>query len=342
MHLIYENSMFAEHDAENLRRRLIQFFKSTKCGSGITLIQIQDMFSYMFDAIKIGKHLSLKLVLVEGRKYKSHQISADIVENSQRSAKKAYQIQLSRSLSTSEMLDLQASLTRPSREQLVQKIQVDKAALEVKNQQISELNHVLEGAMYNALVSVAALRDNETGDHLLRTSTLGRQLAEAFWHENPHILPCCEGKTIELAIPLHDIGKVGIPDSILLKPGKLTETEFEIMKGHSDLGADLIARFRADNNLEHDKVLEIAQGIAKSHHENFDGSGYPDGINGYNIPFAARVMAIVDVYDALLSKRPYKKAMSKAEAIGEMIKVSKQKFDPDLFAVFLEIQSASK
>lgn len=337
MNVIYENEVFVVHDVENLRRRLIQFFKSTKCGSGIALIQMQDMFSHMMEGINLNEYISVNAMILMDLRNLSHQISFDIVQPKKLRAKKTYQFELVRNLTDVEIKSLKAVLMKPSREQLLKKINADKIALQQKNEQISELNHILEGAMYNALVSVAALRDNETGEHLRRTSTLGRQLAEAFWRKSHEIVPSCTGATIERAIPLHDIGKVGIPDSILLKPGKLTEAEFEVMKGHSNLGADLIARFRTDNYLENDVVLKVAQDIAKSHHENFDGSGYPDGLKDLKIPFAARVMAIVDVYDALLSERPYKKAMSKEAAIDEMKKVSDQKFDPELFEVFLTL-----
>ena len=191
--------------------------------------------------------------------------------------------------------------------------------------------------MYNALIAVAALRDNETGDHLLRTSKLGRQLAEAATDKITSRGNITSPEVVERAIPLHDIGKVGIPDSILLKPGKLTLSEFDVMKGHAAIGANLIHEFMMANDLMENEVLNTAYDIAKYHHENFDGTGYPEGLKSTSIPWTARIMTIVDVYDALISERPYKIPLSKDDALKEMISISDWKFDPTLFKMFLQI-----
>ncbi|MDH5511415.1 MAG: HD domain-containing protein, partial [Nitrospinota bacterium] len=138
--------------------------------------------------------------------------------------------------------------------------------------------------------------------------------------------------------PLHDIGKVGVPDAILLKPGKLTAEEFEIMKKHAALGADAI--IRAEEKLDAGEVsfLRYARQIAYGHHEKWDGSGYPEGLKGEQIPLAARLMAIADVYDALISKRVYKEAFSHDKAREIIVEGRGGHFDPELVDAFLAIE----
>jgi putative two-component system response regulator len=138
--------------------------------------------------------------------------------------------------------------------------------------------------------------------------------------------------------PLHDIGKVGIPDRILLKPGKLTPDEFEVMKTHTTLGRDAIAA--AERLLETpDSFLQCAREIAYSHQEKWDGSGYPQGLRGTAIPFSARLMAIADVYDALISRRPYKEPMPHEQAVEIITKGRGSHFDPDLVDAFVAINT---
>jgi len=192
-----------------------------------------------------------------------------------------------------------------------------------------------------ALASIAETRDNETGNHILRTQHYVRTLAERVQF-HPRFRHLLNERTIELffkAAPLHDIGKVGIPDRILLKPGRLTPEEFEIMKGHTTLGHDAISK-ALQRVGGHMPVLEIARDIALSHQEKWDGSGYPNGLAGEAIPLSARLMAIADVYDALISQRVYKAAMTHEEALDIMRKGRGTHFDPDLLDEFFQIEQS--
>jgi putative two-component system response regulator len=136
---------------------------------------------------------------------------------------------------------------------------------------------------------------------------------------------------------LHDIGKVGIPDKILLKPGKLLEEEFEVMKRHAALGHNAIEHAEARMGINV-PFLNIAKEMAQSHHEKYDGSGYPRGVAGDAIPLSARLMAIADVYDALTRCRPYKNAMSHRDAVAVIREGRGTHFDPDMVDAFLEIE----
>jgi len=136
--------------------------------------------------------------------------------------------------------------------------------------------------------------------------------------------------------PLHDIGKVGVPDSVLLKPGKLSKEEFEIMKRHVDLGAETLQA--ALDRYPHARFLIVAREIAMYHHERWDGRGYPQGLAGENIPLAARILALADVYDALTSKRAYKDAFSHEVSRDIIIKDSGKHFDPAIVDAFLRIE----
>jgi len=169
----------------------------------------------------------------------------------------------------------------------------------------------------------AEYRDEETGNHIMRMSHMSELLARNIgWNEDD-----CE--LILLASPMHDIGKIGIPDHILLKPGKFEADEWETMKTHAIIGAKLLDG--DDSNL-----MNMAKEIALSHHEKWDGSGYPNGLAGEAIPQSGRIAALADVFDALTSERPYKKAWT-VEAAVELIKENSGKhFDPELVEVFLE------
>ena len=163
----------------------------------------------------------------------------------------------------------------------------------------------------------AEFKDNETGNHVLRMSHYSRVIAEA------HGLGKEAADIVFNTAPMHDIGKIGIPDSILLKPGKLDAEEWEIMRQHPLMGAEIIGRH--DNEL-----LETARTISLSHHEKWDGSGYPRGLKGEDIPLVGRIVAIADVLDALLSKRPYKPAFSVEHSLELMEAESGRHFDPAL------------
>ena len=188
-----------------------------------------------------------------------------------------------------------------------------------------------------AMASLAETRDNATGNHIRRTQHYVRVLAQHLRH-HPRFAAALSDETIELlfkSAPLHDIGKVGIPDRILLKPGRLTPDEFEIMKTHAALGRDAIAA--AERYLDTpDSFLRFAREIAYSHQEKWDGSGYPEGLWGERIPLSARLMAVADVYDALISRRIYKPALPHEQAVTMIREGRDQHFDPDIVDAFLE------
>lgn len=187
-----------------------------------------------------------------------------------------------------------------------------------------------------SLASLAETRDNETGSHILRTQRYVRLLAEDLYRRGLYPDDLSEDR-IELlykSAPLHDIGKVGIPDSILRKPGKLDETEWVEMKKHTEYGHDALRI--AEERLGSSSFLRIAREIALNHHEKWDGSGYPQGISGEEIPLSGRLMAIADVYDALITKRVYKEAFSHEKAVAIIAEGKGTHFDPRLVEVFLE------
>lgn len=189
-----------------------------------------------------------------------------------------------------------------------------------------------------AMTSLAETRDTDTGNHILRTQNYVRALALKL-QEHPRFCTFLTEKNIESltkSAPLHDIGKVGIPDHILLKPDRLTEDEFEIMKTHTVLGQNAICQ--AEQALGMDvPFLRMAKEIAMSHQERWDGSGYPEGLSGDDIPISARLMAVADVYDALISRRVYKEPMPHEAALDVIADGSGRHFDPDIVAAFLEI-----
>jgi putative two-component system response regulator len=191
-----------------------------------------------------------------------------------------------------------------------------------------------------AMASLAETRDNETGNHILRTQNYVKILAEKLANRPKYhgILSTEYIKKLYISAPLHDIGKVGIPDNILLKPGKLTFDEFEIMKQHTTIGYESIVRAEESvgSKLE---FLDCAKEISLSHQEKWDGSGYPQSLKGEEIPLSARLMAIADVYDALINKRVYKCAMPHEEALEIMKDGRGTHFDPEIFDDFLNIES---
>jgi putative two-component system response regulator len=197
----------------------------------------------------------------------------------------------------------------------------------------------MQDAIIVAMASMAETRDNETGNHIRRTQRYIEELA-LYLRQNPryeHLLTDKYIATLYKSAPLHDIGKVGVPDRILLKPGRLTQDEFEEMKKHTTYGRDAI--IAAENTLDApESFLTTAKDIAYCHHEKWDGSGYPRGLAGEEIPLSARLMAVADVYDALISKRVYKEAMPQSEAV-EIIKAGRgSHFDPEVVDAFLAIQ----
>lgn len=187
----------------------------------------------------------------------------------------------------------------------------------------------LQEASIRVMVSLAEFRDECTGNHIRRTQTYVRLLAEYLSRQprDAEFLTAEHIDQIAKAAPLHDIGKIAIPDHILLKPGKHTPEEFELMKTHSIKGERMLARTRTEMG-EENLMLHFASQIARSHHERWDGTGYPDGLSGEAIPLAARLMAVADVYDALRSRRPYKVPFSHEEAIGMVVAQRGAHFDP--------------
>jgi putative two-component system response regulator len=192
----------------------------------------------------------------------------------------------------------------------------------------------LRDATLQVMVSLAEFRDEDTGNHIKRTQEYVRVLAE-YLRDHPADCEQASALTddaIELmakSAPLHDIGKIAIPDHILLKPGRLDAAEFEQMKGHSMHGWEILRR--AAQRMEGDSAfLDYALQIARHHHERWDGSGYPDKLAGRDIPLAARLMAVADVYDALTTRRPYKEPFPHAKAMAMILEGRGSHFDPQL------------
>jgi putative two-component system response regulator len=196
-------------------------------------------------------------------------------------------------------------------------------------------NQIIQEVSIHALARLAETRDPETGNHLRRTQNYVRTLAEAL-HENPRFSEYLQPHTVELLVrsaPLHDIGKVGIPDYVLLKPGKLTPEEWAIMQTHARLGHDAIELAEQDAE-ETVEFLAIAKEIAHYHHEKWDGSGYPKGLAGDAIPISARLMALADVFDALICRRVYKPPMPVEQARAIILEGRGSHFDPDIVDAF--------
>jgi putative two-component system response regulator len=189
-----------------------------------------------------------------------------------------------------------------------------------------------------AMASLAETRDSDTGNHIRRTQHYVKALALKL-REQPRLAALLDDRYILMlfkSAPLHDIGKVGIPDRILLKPGKLTPEEFELMKTHTTLGRDAIHAAERQLGMPVE-FLKLAKEIAYSHQEKWDGSGYPEGLKGEAIPLSARLMALADVYDALISRRVYKEGMPHEQALAIISAGRGQHFDPDMVDAFLAI-----
>ncbi|CAN2050043.1 putative cyclic di-GMP phosphodiesterase VC_1348 [Candidatus Magnetomoraceae bacterium gMMP-1] len=193
-----------------------------------------------------------------------------------------------------------------------------------------------------SLASLAEYRDPETGGHIRRTQNYVKLLAENLKTHKKYT-DFLNDNTIDLlykSAPLHDIGKVGIPDGILLKPGKLTDSEFEVMKKHTIYGRD--ALLAAEEKLGSNSFLRFAREIAYTHHEKWDGSGYPQKLKGEEIPISGRLMAIADVYDALISKRVYKPPYTHEKAVKIIISGKCKYFDPDMVDAFIKLEKEFK
>ncbi len=196
-------------------------------------------------------------------------------------------------------------------------------------------NQLIQEVSIHALARLAETRDPETGNHLRRTQEYVRTLAASLT-SHPRFAAKLTPHTIDLlakSAPLHDIGKVGIPDHVLLKPGKLTPEEWDIMRTHARLGFEAIEQAEKDAE-KPVEFLTLAKEIALCHHEKWDGSGYPSGLAGDNIPISARLMALADVFDALINRRVYKPPMPYAEARDIIMKDKGRHFDPDVADAF--------
>ena len=178
------------------------------------------------------------------------------------------------------------------------------------------------------LALAAEYRDDATQEHGWRIGRTGFLLAVALG------LPSGDAELIRRAAPLHDIGKIGIPDLILLKPGKLTDDEFEQMKAHTTIGAEILSGSSSS-------LLRMAQSIALTHHERWDGQGYPNGLSGDRIPLEGRIAAVADVFDALTHERPYKHAWTVKEAVAEIFHQDGQHFDPFVVNAFARVDHAT-
>jgi len=212
-------------------------------------------------------------------------------------------------------------------------------------QKVRERTEQLERTKYAAIFCMASLveaRDNETGKHLQRTQNYVRILAEEL-KSHPRFTHYLDEHTITLlykTAPLHDIGKVGVPDRILLKVGKLTPEEWELMKKHPEYGYEALVR--AEQEIGTTDFLQLAKEIIYAHHEKWDGSGYPRGLKGDEIPIPGRLMAIADVYDALISRRVYKDPFPHENAVAMICQATGHHFDPDIVKAFIERQEEFK
>jgi len=207
---------------------------------------------------------------------------------------------------------------------------------EVRNR-LSEINQLQDASIY-VMVSLAEFRDECTGNHIRRTQEYVRLLAKRLAELPKYALTLTNSKIdlLTKSAPLHDIGKITIPDHILLKPGKHTDEEFLTMRTHAERGYELL-KLAGDFMGARGDFLGFAMEIARYHHERWDGAGYPHNLAGNAIPLSARLMAVADVYDALRSRRPYKNAMSHAEAVVIIQAGRGGHFDPDVVDAFLAL-----
>jgi putative two-component system response regulator len=196
---------------------------------------------------------------------------------------------------------------------------------------VSERTSELEEAriqILHRLARAAEYRDDDTGQHTRRVGRSAGRIARALELEPAEV------KRIRMAAPLHDVGKIGIPDSILLSAGKLSVSDFEVMKTHCSIGADLLAS-------EDVPLLELAAEVALTHHEWWDGSGYPRGLSGDSVPLSGRIVAVADTFDALTHARPYKEAWPAERAFEEIERLSGRAFDPDVVDAFRAVAAPS-
>lgn len=212
------------------------------------------------------------------------------------------------------------------REQNSRRLQANLEQLEKYSDELKNAHHELRYAYLdtiNRLVAATEYRDEETGNHIVRISRYCTLIAEKLG------LPAETVELIQYASPMHDIGKIGIPDHILLKPDPLTPAEFETVKTHTTIGASILEHSRAP-------VLKLSREIALTHHEKYNGHGYPRGLSGDNIPISGRILAISDTFDALTSNRPYKQPYPIEVAVDIIKSERKKHFDPQITDIFID------
>ena len=210
---------------------------------------------------------------------------------------------------------LQYNVTEREQAKQLLEERVQERTAELAHSQIEILSRLARAAEY---------RDDATGQHTYRVAQTAALLAEALGLAGEQI------SLIRQAAPLHDVGKIAIPDRILLKEGKLTDEEFNMMKMHASIGAALLSNGRSE-------VVQMAERIAGCHHEHWDGTGYPQHLAGEQIPLEGRILAVADVFDALTHERPYKKAWTVAETVAEIVRQQGKQFDPHVVAAFLQL-----
>ncbi|MDP2751796.1 MAG: response regulator, partial [Rhodocyclaceae bacterium] len=199
-----------------------------------------------------------------------------------------------------------------------------------------------QSATITAFCALAEARDDDTGNHIRRTQHYVKALADQL-RTHPRFSADLDTQTIDLlfrSAPLHDVGKVAIPDAVLNKPGKLDPDEWKLMQRHAEFGRDAIVLAEGELGSSSESFLRYAREIAYSHHEKWDGTGYPQGLSGEAIPLSARLMAVADVYDALISKRVYKPAFSHEKAMAIIVEGRGSHFDPDMVDALLAIPDA--
>ncbi|WP_207646550.1 HD-GYP domain-containing protein [[Clostridium] polysaccharolyticum] len=200
----------------------------------------------------------------------------------------------------------------------------------------------MQQQMIYSFANLIESRDNVTGQHVKRTSAYVRLIAEELKYNGFYAdeLNDTALEYICLAAPIHDIGKLKIPDSILQKPGILTDLEYDYIKNHTVRGEEIIERTMT--NLEDDDFVHYAKNVARYHHEHWDGTGYPEGLSGRNIPLCARIMAVADVFDALVTKRSYKESFSLEDAFKQLEKGSGTQFEPLIVELFVNQKEVVK
>lgn len=214
--------------------------------------------------------------------------------------------------------------------------------LEEKVREKTEVIEHLQDVMMLAIAELVECRDENTGGHIKRTANYMKILLDEIVKSGLYsdILTSDYVRDIIRSAPLHDVGKIGINDATLLKAGRLDDAEFEYMKNHAELGGQTIKKMINETNVE--SFLYIAKDMAHYHHEKWDGSGYPRGLKGKEIPISARIMAIADVYDALTTKRPYKEAFSHEKALEIILEGKGKSFDPEIIEIFEKIHHKFK